>query len=158
MIDFYDISEDYIKFLKKYDERVPNVNYLSNNKFVCGIVLNIKGIEYYAPVSHTTEKFRTSLIIKDKKDRPISSIRFSFMFPALDSVLTVKDFAAVRSIDPQYASLLDKEYEYCVNHYTAITQRALSTYKIGCNPKHQLNYTCCNFKLLESIYKQYNQE
>lgn len=157
MIDFYDISEDYIKFLKKYDERVPNVNYLSNNKFVCGIVLNIKGIEYYAPVSHTTEKFRTSLIIKDKKDRPISSIRFSFMFPALDSVLTVKDFAAIRNIDPQYASLLDKEYRYCTSHYEAITQKALYTYKIGCNPNHQLNYTCCNFKLLESIYKQYNQ-
>lgn len=68
MIDFYDISEDYIKFLKKYEHKVPNVNYLSNNKFVCGIVLNINGIEYYAPVSHTTEKFRTSLIIKDKKE------------------------------------------------------------------------------------------
>ena len=65
---------------QKIDRQIPNIHYSKNNKFVCGVVLNIGGIEYYAPISHTTKKYQTSLLIYDK-ETPISSIRFSFMLP-----------------------------------------------------------------------------
>lgn len=44
MLDFYDVDLDYINFLKQYDTQIPNISYTSRNKFVCGIVLNINGI------------------------------------------------------------------------------------------------------------------
>ena len=47
MLKFYDIDEDYIKFLKTIDKQVPNVKYDSNNKFLCGVVLDINGVKYY---------------------------------------------------------------------------------------------------------------
>ena len=39
MIKFYDIDENYVKFLQKIDRQIPNIHYSTNNKFVCGVVL-----------------------------------------------------------------------------------------------------------------------
>ena len=48
MLKFYDIDENYIQFLKTIDRQVPDVKYDSNNKFLCGVVLEINGVKYYA--------------------------------------------------------------------------------------------------------------
>lgn len=154
MLKFYDINKDYVKFLQSYDRQVPNIEYSTNNKFVCGIVLEIEGINYYAPVSHMTNKQQTNLQIFDN-GIPISTIKFSFMIPAYDNVLTVKNFKEISAIDKNYANLLYAEYMYCVKHKDDILKKAHSVYQIGCNKNHKLNYTCCDFKLLESIYMMY---
>ena len=156
MIKFYDVEENYINYLKTIDRQIPNIAYSTNNKFVCGIVLDIDGVTYYAPISHTTQRFRTSKLIYDK-GRPISSIRFSFMFPAPQSVLTQKNFAQIRAIDPNYADVITAEYKYCVNNEIDILQKANSVYNIGCNKNHPNNYTCCDFKKLESEYMKYDK-
>lgn len=46
MLKFYDIDKGYIDYLKTFDRQVPNIEYSSNNKFVCGIVLEENGIKY----------------------------------------------------------------------------------------------------------------
>lgn len=157
MLKFYDIDENYIQFLKTIDRQVPNVKYDSNNKFVCGVVLEINGVKYYAPISHKTNKQQTNLQIFDK-GVPISTIRFSFMIPAFDEVLTYKDFQEIAKVDPAYASLLHAEHCYCSNNIIGIKAKALSVYKIGCNKKHRLNYTCCDFKKLEEHYMEYKSK
>lgn len=154
MLKFYDIDGNYIQFLKTIDKQVPDIKYDSNNKFVCGIVLNIDGVKYYAPISHKTDKQQTNLQIFDN-GTPISTIRFSFMIPAFDEVLTYKDFKDIAKIDPNYASLLYAEYSYCSSHIKGIRNKAMSVYKIGCNKNHRLNYTCCDFKKLEERYMEY---
>lgn len=154
MLKFYDIDENYIQFLKTIDKQVPDVKYDSNNKFVCGIVLNVNGIKYYAPVSHKTDKQQTNLQIFDNGIL-ISTIRFSFMIPAFDEVLTYKNFKEIAKIDYAYASLLHAEHSYYSYHIKEIQDKALAVYKIGCNKKHKLNYTCCDFKKLEEHYMEY---
>lgn len=157
MLKFYDIDEEYIQFLKKFDRQVPDVKYDSNNKFVCGVVLNINGIKYYAPVSRKTDKQQTNMQIFDN-EIPISTIRFSFMLPAFDEVLTYKDFKEIARKDPSYAALLHAEHSYCSSHEQAIMNKALSVYKIGCNKNHRLNYTCCDFRKLEEHYMEYKNK
>lgn len=98
MLKFYDINEDYVRYLQTIDEQVPNIHYSTNNKFVCGVVLNINGVDYYAPISHTTKKYQTSLLIYNESV-PISSIRFSFMIPAYDEVLTELKFSEISKRD-----------------------------------------------------------
>ena len=154
MFKFYDIDTNYIKFLKQIDKQVPDIKYTTTNKFVCGVVLNIDGIQYYAPISHKIEKQQTSLQIFDN-DRVISTIRFSFMIPAFAEVLTVKDFKTTAMQDSRYADLLYTEYTHCRTHLNDIQRKALSVYRIGCNKQHRLNYTCCNFKKLEQYYLDY---
>lgn len=63
MFKFYNIDEDCVNYLQKIDKQVPNIHYRTNNKFVCGVVLEIKGIKFYAPISHITKKYQTSLVI-----------------------------------------------------------------------------------------------
>ncbi|MBQ9709300.1 MAG: type III toxin-antitoxin system ToxN/AbiQ family toxin [Clostridia bacterium] len=156
MLKFYDIETNYINYLKTIDCQIPDITYLTNNKFVCGVVLDINGITYYAPVSHTTKKYRTNQLIYDK-GQPISSIRFSFMFPAPQSVLTQKDFKQIRAVDPHYADIITAEYRYCAANEYSICQKAKSVYNIGCNKNHPMNYTCCDFKKLEALYLNYDK-
>lgn len=58
MLKFYDIDENYVKYLQTLDDQVPNIHYSTNNKFVCGVVLNINKVNYYAPISHTTKNIK----------------------------------------------------------------------------------------------------
>ena len=53
MIRFYYIDTEYIKYLQQMEPRVPNIQYSEHDKFVCGIVLKIHDMEYYAPISHS---------------------------------------------------------------------------------------------------------
>ena len=156
MLKFYDIDEDYVKYLQTIDRQIPNIHYSANNKFICGIVLDMNGVHYYAPISHMTQKQQTNLLIYDN-GKPISSIRFSFMLPAYDNVLTIKNFKEISKVDEAYANLLASEYNYCLDHKDDIFKKALSVYKIGCNKQHKFNYTCCDFKLLEERYLNYGK-
>lgn len=154
MLKFYDIDENYVKYLQAIDQQVPNIHYSTNNKFVCGIVLEVNGTKFYTPISHTIKKYQTSLLIYNK-EKPISSIRFSFMIPAYDEVLSELNFAEISNRDKNYADLLRVEYDYCVDNKDDIYKKAFSVYKIGCNKNHRLNYTCCDFKKLEEHYMEY---
>lgn len=160
MLKFYDIDENYVKYLQSIDKQIPNISYNTNNKFICGVVLNINNFNYYAPISSNSQIQRTNLPIFDKQGKIIATIRFCFMFPAPISVLTEKNFKIVNSVNSKYADLLAIEYNYCLSIEPNILAKARSVYKIGCNKNHKFNYTCCDFKLLEQKITEdivYNQ-
>lgn len=156
-IRFYNISEDYINYLKKVDRQVPNVKYDTVNKFVCGVVLKVGEFSYYAPISSKTQKQRTNILITNKAGKIISSIKFSFMIPVPIDVLTELNFDEIRKSDAKYADLLEEEYFFCKYNAHLIEQKALNVYEIGCNKDHFLNYTCCNFKKLEGAMLLYEK-
>ena len=85
MLRFYDVDENFVRYLQSVDRQIPNVSSSANSKFVCGIVLRINGIDYYAPISSITQTQRTNLPIIDKKRKVLATVRFSFMFPALSA-------------------------------------------------------------------------
>jgi protein AbiQ len=153
-LKFYDIDTDYIKYLKKFDEQIPDVTYDRYNKFFCGIVLQINGFKYFAPVSSFNKQQRTNFVIRDK-GRPISSIRFSFMFPAFNHVLKLKDFSNEKQ---SYKDLVNAEIKYCNQNVDTIYKIAKKVYKIGTKKNHPLNYTCCDFKLLEEKSLDYSYQ
>lgn len=158
MISFYDIDSNYVNWLKKFDKQVPNIEYSGNNKFLCGVVIELNGDKFYAPISSNRKIYRTSFPIYDETSHQIlSTIRFCFMIPALTSVLQIKDFTQIRATDMQYAQLLQKEWRYCQKHEVDIHKAAQRAYNIGCNPAHKLYYTCCKFNILQSEYKRYFQ-
>lgn len=49
MLKFYDIAEDYVKYLQTINRQIPNIHYNTNNKFVCGIVLRLTGSSIMRP-------------------------------------------------------------------------------------------------------------
>lgn len=155
MLSFYFIDKKYADYLRDFEAKVPNTDYDTHRKFVCGVVLQVNGVKYYAPISHDTTKRQTSLLIYDK-GKAISSIKFCFMIPVIDSAITRMNFKAIEQIDYKYANLLRTEYKYCLKIQDKIKEKALSVYKIGCNKNHAQNSHCCDFKLLEEICKKYS--
>lgn len=156
MLQFYDIDDAYASYLRSFDNKVPNITYDNNSKFVCGVVISINGCEYFAPISSQTINQQTNMIIKDRNNIAIASIKFCFMIPVPRSVITRKNFSAIRGEDPKYADLLQTEYEFCKKHERDIIKKARRVYAIGCNANHVLNSVCCNFCLLEEKCKNYS--
>lgn len=158
MIEFYKVDTNYTAYLQQYDRQIPNISYHTNNKFVCGIVLHINGFNYYAPISSKKDKQQTNCLITDHNGRVLSSIKFSFMFPANLNHLKQMDFNNIMKNNVNYYNLLLKEYQFCKSHEQDILEKARKVYRIGCNPHHPLNKVCCNFKLLEQKYLDYENE
>ena len=154
MLGFYYIDNEYIKYLQKFDDKVPNVGYSSHNKFVCGTVLKVNDVDYYVPLSSNKNIYRTSLPIKID-GQVIATLRFSFMFPANKSVLQFIDFNEVAKKDFSYSKLLEKEWRFCISNEQKILNKANKIYKIGCNPNHQFYSLCCDFIKLEAAAKEY---
>lgn len=157
MLDFFTVDKAYGDYLRLLDSRIPNLAYSSHDKFVCGIVLLIGEHHYYAPISHNTKPFSTSFLIRDVSDesKVLSSIRFSFMFPALPEHVSRMDFKRIAAIDCNYADLLTKEHRYCTANEAKIRKFASRVYKQATTPGNSLKKVCCDFKLLEQEYLKF---
>ena len=154
-INFYDVSKEYIKYLKEHDIKIPNINYSKYDKFVCGVVLKINGLNYFAPISSFKTQQRTNILIKNEDGVPISSIRFSFMFPAPSEVLIIKDFNTEKE---KYKYLLMAEHDFCNKNKKEIYKKAEYIYKRAIGG-HDLvmKQNCCDFKLLEIKCREYKK-
>lgn len=156
MISFFDIDLAYADHLRTFESKVPYFDYQGKQKFFCGIVLNVIGKEYYAPVSHNTKPYPTSfLIFHPKTGQPLGSIRMNYMFPVPAGTVRKKDFAAIRAQDPKYCDLLVNELQYCRDHEAEILALAAKIYRRGNNPKDYWHQHCCNFSLLEQKSAEY---
>ena len=158
MIAFYEVDKQYADYLRTYESKVPQIQYEGKSKFVCGVVLVVNDCTYFAPISSQKDRQQTNIQITDKSGMVLSTIRFAYMFPAPIDILQKMDFHKVQETDPRYASLLQKEYEFCRAHEAQICEKARKVYEIGCNPDHVLNRYCCDFRLLEEKRKEYFQQ
>ena len=86
MLSFYYVDKSYIDYLQKVETEargfthVPNMEYENREKkFICGVVLQIQGIQYYVPVTSYTQQHDDNILIEVPKDayKPIKgSLKF----------------------------------------------------------------------------------
>lgn len=157
-LKFYKVDGEYIKYLKENaDDKIPNLEYENHKKFFCGIVLTINNFNYFAPVSSYNKKAHTVFLIMDKDRKtkelkPISSLRFSFMFPCPIEYLNQKDFSKE---EEKYKNLLIKELHYCNENREKIKKLANMVYKLGLNERSRERFNICDFKKLEEKCLEY---
>lgn len=160
ILKFYEVNSDYIQYLRENgDDKIPKIDYQKHKKFFCGIVLTINNFNYFAPVSSNRKKAHTTFLILDKdkntkKLTPISSLRFSFMFPCTMKYLNQKDFSKE---DPKYQILLRKELHYCNKNIEKIKKLANEVYKLGLKEETRKRFNICNFKKLEEKCLEYEK-
>jgi len=152
---FYKIDKEYLDYLYKFDNKVPKHVIVGKAKPFCGVVIAINGLNYFAPISSYSKKEFTNIAIKEldkntKKIKIISTIRFCYMIPAPDSVLTIINF---KEQDDYYNNLIVKEYLFCQDHKEDIRIRANKIYNLPSG--HQWHKQCCKFKELETGCKEY---
>ncbi len=157
----YTINDDYINFLKIYDSKVPD-NKNGERPYI-GIVISINELKYYAPLTSPKKKHLT---MKNGKDfRKINNgifgaINFNNMIPVLDSQIKLKDIK--NETDLQYKILLNNQLRYINNDSAAIFKTANNLRMLCLKDDKELSpfeltikNRCCNFKILESVYKDF---
>lgn len=156
MCSFYTIDFDYLKYLKTFDEKVPNFEYEDHDKFFFGVVLEVNGKKYYVPVSSKKVKNATSIPMKEytsskkEKARILGSLRLAYMIPVEEEELVRLDMKWISLTKGEnYANLVAKEYEFCKNNLERIQRRAKRVYGFGSDPTSDYYRDCCKFMELE---------
>ena len=159
---FYHVKDDYINFLRKYDGKVAD-NKHETRPYV-GIVLEIGSVKYYAPFSSPKPKHKT---MKNTIDfRKIAAglygaINFNNMIPVTDSALILIDIEKIG--DDKYRRLLQNQYKAIRGDTVQIQKTANLLRELLLSDNSELAYyeirikeRCCDIKLLEKIYIQYD--
>ena len=160
---FYNIKEDYIRFLKQYDKKVAD-NKNGQRPYV-GIVLEVNGIKYYTPFTSPKPKHKN---MKNSKDfRKINqgvygAINFNNMIPVVDEAVKLIDIDNID--DSQYKRLLQNQYK-CIKSERASIQKVAHRLhhlifedadKLSENDK-KIKKRCCNLPLLEKVIYRYKK-
>lgn len=156
-IRFYEISVAYVSYL------IPHAPHLFQNKKpgqqntrkYIGVVFEINGMNYFAPLSSFKEKHRRMAETIDfLKIKDLSVININNMFPVPNGCCQYVDISKERN--PKYRSLLLKEYRYVKSVQEKIRKNAATVYKIKTSGEpSSLSKRCNDFLLLEKLCKEY---
>jgi protein AbiQ len=156
MLNFFIANKSYLDLLRESVPTVPYSEYEGRkSKFMCGVLIEVNGMDYYAPVSSNKNRYATSFILKNEQDRPLASIRFNYMVPVPKDLVEPVDIA--NEPDEKYRRLLETEYIAVNKNSSAIMSAARRIYKIKLNnPETIIAQHCNDFRLLEKLMKVYD--
>lgn len=164
-MDFYTISDAYIAFLHGFDPKVFFNKSEANTRPYVGIVLETGGHKYFAPLTSYKPKqdaFRASdprifkIHAKGDESRKLGMVSFNNKIPVVDSEIHRIDF---RSQPEKYQKLLLLQHEHLSSHTRTILDKARKLYELVALKGHAYySRTCCNFLLLEAIYRDFQTQ
>ena len=155
-LKLYYISEDYIKYLRKYDNKVPS-NKNTTRPYI-GIVYQYNGFNYFAPLSSPKEKHlkmnKKAIDIWKIDDGKLGIINFNNMLPCQKNLLTE---VLPTITDVKYRKLLENQIEF-INKDRNIMLKKIITFHNKYNENlltENVKNRCCNFRLLELKCQEY---
>lgn len=157
LVRLVNVDGKYIKFLYSADNKVM-YNKGQKRPYI-GILFEVRGHKYYAPLTHPKEKFKTMKNTEDFmriKGGTLGAINFNNMIPIQDDAATIINVSQVK--DEKYKMLLIQQLEFFDDNETEIVNRATKLYKAYKSKKLRKSVynRCCNFMLLEKKAKYYN--
>ena len=163
MLRLYSISDRYIAYMRK---QVPNVYdpheyYRIHSRKYVGVVIMIKGIRYFAPLSSPKQtdydqegKIRPSTLTilrltrnNGGVQRLLSTLRISHMIPVPDSEITYYDVK--KETDLAYKDLVEDELRWIEHNDREIISKAKRVYYLKMNEEKTRNYQ--NHKMIDAI-------
>lgn len=157
------IGKEYCDYLRTFDERVP---YNFNNKEIrpfVGVLFKVNNCKCFAPLSSPKPKH---LKIKNKLDflrldgGKLGAINFNNMIPVQDNNVLIINFdtETLNESEEKYRKLLKKQIYWLNRNSEKVFGRAEKLYNDFINdvlPKN-IKDRCCDFRVLEEKYKEYN--
>ena len=152
-IKLYEISKEYIRYLGQYQQ---HVFYDGGTRKYIGILLEIEGFKYFAPLSSFKQKhanMKESVDFIKIKDYAV--INLNNMIPVPDGQYVLVDVNGTK--DPHYKYLLQAESREINRQKNRIFKNALIVYnhKLRNRNVTSLAKRTNDFKLLEQKCKQY---
>ena len=170
-LKWYIVDNQYVKYLKTFDDKVEDIEYKDNLKPYLGIVLKVGEFDYYVPISSPKKKHNEMkdsldfIKIRDKNSNILGVLNLNNMIPILNSEICLLKYEEISKFrkfknhkeELQYIKLLDVELNIINSKIETITKNAKKLYELmASNNSVKLNKRCCNFKLLEEkalLYK-----
>ena len=160
-LNFYKVDKEYVEYLRKEEIKsrgfscIPLLNYdsIRKEKFMCGFILEFRGMKYLAPVSSYSKQQKNNILLYDKNGKVTSSVRLNYMFPVTEKYYTFYDFS--KEVDEKYRSIIQEERDSANKQKKKIRQIALKTYQTVKKLKENscsFNWAC-DFPLLEKALK-----
>ncbi|MFZ7129250.1 type III toxin-antitoxin system ToxN/AbiQ family toxin [Avibacterium avium] len=160
-LDLYYVDGDYIKYLKSFDNNVQhNYDNNKNKKPYVGVVLDMNGKYYFAPLTSPKDKHLklrdsdpTTFKIKHNS-KFIGSVLLNNMIPVKKEFISRININLVQ--DKVYQTLLRKDYQVISNNRDKIENKAKVLYKnvIERNNPY-FSKVSCDFKKLEIACDNY---
>ncbi len=165
---YYTVKNDYINALKEVDCNVTNGlqhnNTYKNNRPYIGVLFEINGIKYIAPLtSDKNQKLINKNInnitfhpIVDSYGNYLGSININNMIPVKNSNIEKVVFKDIK--DKKYLSLIDKQLKLLNKDFDKIIKKSEKLYKIMTtenSAKIKFESYCLDFKKLENVCKNY---
>lgn len=156
---FYEIDTKYIEYLSNFAEHLfhnAKAGQKYSRKYI-GILFEINGLKYFAPLSSFKEKHKhLSETLDFIKISDMAVINLNNMFPVPEKVYSLKDPATEK--DLQYRTLLNNEYRIIKQKTKLIIKNAKEVYnkKVNSDGKSKLARRCNDFALLEQKCKEWN--
>ena len=143
---------DYYNYLHYYESKVPYIENEKTNRPFVGVVLNVNGKNFFAPLTSPKKKH---LSMKDMQDfmkidsGKLGGINLNNMMPIPKSYLNKIDIKNIK--DEKYRNMLVNQVKWIYNNKVRIENRARNLYYLIAkgNVTKELESRCCNFKLLE---------
>lgn len=161
MISLYEIDDNYIEYLRKFDKKVlsPKVEDRKFTRKYVGILLHNKEYKYFIPLSSYKAEVYDSMYESPslKKIGDMAVLRINNMIPVIDSVIHRINFRDEK--DSQYRLLLQNEYRIIKSREREIRTDSRIVYYYRLNDRNKekgLYKICCDFRLLEEKSKEYN--
>ena len=163
-LSLYYVDKKYIDYLQNIEKHVrgythvPNMDYGNREqKFICGVVLELRDFQYYVPVTSYSRKQPDNILIEVLSDRikPVKgSLRFNYMFPAPRECIT--ELIIANEPDSKKKNLLNKELNFILANEKRILNKARQTYsKVTNKVNDSITKNSCDFALLETACNNY---
>ncbi len=157
-LQIYEIDSVYIKYLTTFEEhlfRNKKITQDFSRKYV-GIILEINGFKYFAPLSSFKPKHKRLCETVDFIKIGIYAVlNLNNMFPAPMNLC--KNVSIENIQNEHYRNLIRAEYRIIKQKTELITENAKSVYehKMINDGKSKLSQRCNDFKLLEEKCSEY---
>lgn len=166
---WYAVNKDYVRYLKQYDNVVPDVEYTGRLKCFLGILIKSReGCDYFAPLTSYKPKFITMnnsidfYKIENENGKIYGAIDLNNMIPVPETEYTEVNFATLPTLRVfesyremvRYWKLLNTEMSLINEDVLLHNAEKLYRFVVH-NPNSALAERCCNFTLLENKCVEY---
>ncbi len=158
----YIVEDDYITYLKQFDNNVSNNKH--NSRPYVGIIISIDEINYYAPLASPKVKhlkMKNQIDLFKIKNGDLGVINLNNMIPILKENVKEINF---KNCDFKYSKLLKKQLDYIILNSNKLINNAIKLRNIiiknnnECtNYELHLKERCTNISLLEKVYKDFKK-
>lgn len=127
-----------------------------NKRKYIGVILQINGFDYFAPLSSFKEKHhKMKETIDFIKVKNYAVINLNNMFPVPNREREYVDIKSIK--DPHYRALLNSEYRFIKSIQDKLRKNAQNLYKIKIKDRDttKLSKRCNDFELLEKVCRMY---